>query len=670
MNKKALTPLLIGLLTLTSLAGCFALPAAPTAPTAPETPAAPDAEIINYSQEQASDILIDEIIEPDTVDYPLIAFTLDEPLPRGTEVAPYAPDPLPDGVDTLPYLVPTTMTAPTWFFWIDDNPFDQFSHPTRYVFVNAQSGQTTVQEQGWWPYIDGEPVSQWLDDERWDEENQAFTTIPAGEMPSAAAAGEITLASFLGTLPWDRPAPASITDGEAMVHVNGWSQGQTDAGFSGDMTNASTFGTNATIPKHLPNGDTKAHIEDAIKRAVDGGASDVFFYYTGHGGRTDAGRSYMAHRGIAIYPEDLAEIFKKFCNTRFKVVLQGCHLGGFADVLMNSCKVDIFLSACRADETSAADWDPKDADGKDKDVNPNDTGSEYSSGLWEDLEEIRQSEKLQQRARDAIEGKGFDEFVGWLSVANTSAIAKDVDVKLGYTHPVGKMKSRACPDAPCVEEEEPVTIPPLPPVETVMDVWLGYDLTMEIDEDDFSAKVDIEMVAMDLTGGGYPITSVNLKVGDEVWFDSGEISVGSFEDTISGELMPDSFFDVYLTVGNAAGMEMTETAVIEVPGTMELSLPIAMGAQSVSDQTGCRSTLTISYSATLATETDVTVSQVILTVNGETWADSGAIATTDYHNVIERQVACGETFNAVVTATTSDGQTFTTDASLTTPVPD
>lgn len=675
MGKKARTLLVIGLLALVVTLGCIGRPKTTLTPEPTPTPT-PSPEVEEQlDRAQAIDILVDEVIKPDTLDYNLIVFTLDEPLPQGAEVAAYAPDPLPDGVETLPYLVPETMTAPTWFFWIDDNPFDQFSHPTRFVFIDAENGDVEISYQGWWPYIDGEYISQWVDtEERWDSGNWAFSNVPADEIPQKTTAtrigllpSPIMLFSLIDTLYWDMPRPSALSNGEAMVHVNGWTQGQTEAGFSDDMTNASAFGTNAQIPKYMPQGDTKADIENAIKRAKDAGADDIFFYYTGHGGRTDAGRSYLAFRNTAIYPDELAEIFKKFCTVRFKVVLQGCYLGGFADTLMNSCKVDIFLSAARADETSAADWDPKDAEGNDRDVNPDDTGSEYSSGLWEDLEEIRQSEELQERARKAIEGKGFDEFVGWLSVANTSAIAKDVDVKLGYTHPVGKMKSKPCP-----EPEPPVTeTPPLPPVETVMDVILTRSLTLDIDEEgEFTSEIAIEIVALDLTRGDYPITKVTIDVNDETWLASGDISTDSYEGSIEGAVEPGSFFDIYVLVTNEAGLEMEKTETVEVPETAQLSLPLAMGAQSVSDETGCRSTLTISYSATLISEADVTVTQVILKVNGDVWIDAGNLSTTDYHNVVEKPADCGQTFNAEIIATTSDGLTFTTAASLTTPIPE
>ena len=55
--------------------------------------------------------------------------------------------------------------------------------------------------------------------------------------------------------------------------------------------------------------------------------------------------------------------------------------------------------------------------------------------------------------------------------------------------------------------------------------------------------------------------------------------------------------------------------------TVKLSIPIAMGAESIADESGCRSTITISYSATMAGGSSITVTNVVLKVNGEIWAD-------------------------------------------------
>jgi hypothetical protein len=189
-------------------------------------------------------------------------------------------------------------------------------------------------------------------------------------------------------------------------------------------------------------GETLQDIEDAIQRAVDGGADDIFFYYTGHGGRTDGGESYLAFKDTAISPQQLADMLKKFPEVRFKVVIDACYSGGFVDTLAASGMVDIVLTASSATESSYDDWDPA------NDPNKGDTGGEYSSGLWEDLNEIVNSPELQERAKQIAEEKGWPEFVAWLTIADTSAIQKDAWVINGVTHPQSFISTPATATTP------------------------------------------------------------------------------------------------------------------------------------------------------------------------------------------------------------------------------
>ncbi|MEE9583558.1 MAG: C13 family peptidase [Dehalococcoidales bacterium] len=389
------------------------------------------------TKEQAIAILLDEVIQPQTVDHYLIAFTLDEPLAQGSEVSPFAPSLLPDDVTTLPYLVPETLASVQWFFWVDDAPFAKFAHSNRFVFIDAASGAVRVQEEAWWPFIDGQEVSRWITaDGRREAKNWVFNNIPEAELPSLVAMSleepnqpwqYVLLSSIIRTLP---PPPAqALPNGEAIVPVNGWKPGQSEFGAEEDMGNMAGFGNGAGIPKYNPMGETLQDIEDAIQRAVDGGADDIFFYFTGHGGRTAGGESYLLFKDRRISPLQLADMLKKFPEVRFKVVIDACYSGGFVQPLADSGMVDIDLASSSAPEFSYGDWDPA------NDPNKGDKGSEYSSGLWEDLNEIQNSPELQERARQIAQEKGWPEFVAWLTIADTTAIQKDAGVINGTTHP-------------------------------------------------------------------------------------------------------------------------------------------------------------------------------------------------------------------------------------------
>lgn len=433
-----------GLAALALLAGaCGATPperevSTPT-PGATATAGAPSARL---SREEAVRILLEKVIRPESLDHQVLALALDEPLPAGSEVAAYAPDPLPDGVLTLPHLVPERLEHDTWFFWVDDAPLARFSHPTRYVFIHAVTGEVRVTDQGWWPHVDGRPVEAWMTAERWKADNWVFTNVPEGERPTAGRHpdGGSWLAAALEGLLYRTALPAAAAPaGEAIVPINGWKSGQVEIGTPDDLANVTGFSSEAAIPKYDPQGETLADIEGAVRRAVEAGAKDVLIYFTGHGTRTASGQSVLLFKDTVVTAQDLIDTMGKFPGTRFKVVLDACYSGGLVPALRDSGVVDIALASAAADETAWSDSD------RPHDPNPEDRGGEYSSGLWEDLHEVLQSEELQQRAREVAQVRGWDEFVGWLLIAHVTAVQKNATAIDGRTHPVSSLTLPGAP---------------------------------------------------------------------------------------------------------------------------------------------------------------------------------------------------------------------------------
>ena len=100
-----------------------------------------------------------------------------------------------------------------------------------------------------------------------------------------------------------------------------------------------------------------------------------------------------------------------------------------------------------------------------------------------------------------------------------------------------------------------------------------------------------------------------------------------------------------------------------------LKVSFAASAHSISDLTGCQSTVTISVQGLDLTEGTYPVSRVVLTVNDAIWLDSGDIAIISYDNAVSQEVGCGQTLAIEVTAVNSVGHTVTTAGSFTTPVP-
>lgn len=75
-----------------------------------------------------------------------MAYVLAEPLPGDVEVKPsegetsFSPD------------------GPYWFAYLDEDPFAQYEHAGRFLFIDEDTGQVTVEDQAWYPEIDGEAL--------------------------------------------------------------------------------------------------------------------------------------------------------------------------------------------------------------------------------------------------------------------------------------------------------------------------------------------------------------------------------------------------------------------------------------------------------------------------------------------------------------------------------
>lgn len=99
----------------------------------------------DISREEAIDI-VNDIVSPATLDHEARAFLTMTPLVSGSRIEPF------DEPDR-----DTTLTAATWFAYIDDEPDAFFAHKVRFVFIDAATGKVTVKVQQWWPEIDGDP---------------------------------------------------------------------------------------------------------------------------------------------------------------------------------------------------------------------------------------------------------------------------------------------------------------------------------------------------------------------------------------------------------------------------------------------------------------------------------------------------------------------------------
>ena len=103
-------------------------------------------ELLN--EDEASQILMEEVIKPDELLHDIIAFTIHEILQPG--------DIITSTINNY------TIDSPTWFFWVNDYPYFDFAHTTRYVFIDARSGEVkNITYEDFPPWLNGECL--WID---------------------------------------------------------------------------------------------------------------------------------------------------------------------------------------------------------------------------------------------------------------------------------------------------------------------------------------------------------------------------------------------------------------------------------------------------------------------------------------------------------------------------
>jgi hypothetical protein len=352
-------------------------------------------ELLTYPA--ARRILLREVVTPGSLapGDGLVAFRLAKPLRPGQRLVPF------DG-PAVPRIA-----APTWFFWVDDEPFARFEHSTRYVLVDARTGRVRVVVRRWWPLIDG--VAPWFDpDDYWNKKSWAFGNVaPPTPFPERRLAAGRDAAA--GTAEC-----AVIVDGAGDVKA-GTTQ---DVNALGEVTRV-VFGLDTR--KLGPPTNTKGDIVAAVTQLVAGGCKNLLLHISSHGGK-----GYVQIGGGKLTTDDLRQLFRLHPDVGFKLVVDACHSGSFVEPLRD--RVEVVVTSTDAETLAYGDYDPP------EDPNPADTGGEFSSGLIEDLRAIPNDPAALADIQRCL-ASGTQLLVCKLRIAFRSAVAKDAAVKKGLTKP-------------------------------------------------------------------------------------------------------------------------------------------------------------------------------------------------------------------------------------------
>lgn len=379
--------------------------AADPEPNAHRHAAAAAAPKISYKK--ARKILLAKVIKPKSLAAgdDLIAFRLKKPLARKTKIRVHR-----DHGSSI------TLRKPAWFFWIDDDPKAMFEHPTRYVLIDASSGKVKVLKRDWWPEIKGK--APWFEYAAyWKASSWAYSTLPV--LPAKAARSGAKVSKVAAS----PPVRTAASTTECAVIVDG--AGDAKAGTVDDANGmekviGTTFGY--TTKKLTPPNNNKADFEKAVADLIADGCKDVLLFISSHGTKASVqmgGGNYTA--------AEMKKLIEANPTIGFKVVIEACKAGSWITPLGGKPLITITSTDSEKPSYSA---DPDTA----SDPNPGDTGTEFTSGLIEDLELIPKTPALIQRVQECV-AKGKSIMVCKLEIAFESAVAKDEDAAAGREVP-------------------------------------------------------------------------------------------------------------------------------------------------------------------------------------------------------------------------------------------
>jgi hypothetical protein len=287
----------------------------------------------DITRDEAIQILINDVIKPGTLDHEVIAFGLDDPLGIGDHVSPFLPALESWNASEIPNLAGgVTLTRVKWFFWVDDLPLAEYAHDTRFVYIDADNGVSTVTYEQWWCLINGEP--QWVEEEDYlNPMNWVFSNFTLNPEYVATGSQQSSIASSM-------ISDGSKKDNSSGLVINGWSKGQKAGEFQPNAENMTAvfnqMGLNTTSmgPATQPRA-TEANILSYLYAKAQQlvPCEDMFIYITGHG--TPGGSDYgsVVINNTYLYIKHLKEALKKFRpGVHIYVQIQSCYSEQFINM--------------------------------------------------------------------------------------------------------------------------------------------------------------------------------------------------------------------------------------------------------------------------------------------------------------------------------------------------
>jgi len=402
------------------------------------------------SQEEALHLVLEEIVQPEQLgDDPTVVFAWPEMLQNDDELHPYN-----FGEDPTPVLI--DIASESWFFWVEDRPYAQYAHPSRFVLVNIENGKISSSDQEWWPVLNGEGL--WTNTEEYqNEKNWAWSNVTFEESRNGFNSNSLSVLAAL--IQPQMTLSQTETGKRRAVVINAFhhEQTHTDTGESdasnmirildktdfettylgGDFADRGLHGVDTPFTKRGTSREVPDPWETELrKQAEELKAGDTLVVYVGGHGVPE-GRRINNENGD-IQSQELRDELKEFNpDVEVIVILQGCRTGEWLKDLKNVANLTI--TATSADKDSYGDFDYRFFFVlgllSNVDLNPNDEGSEYTSSLVASWEEILRDPKLLEKVEMRAKNEGIGFLQALISEAHKGGYSYDLSARLKLSSP-------------------------------------------------------------------------------------------------------------------------------------------------------------------------------------------------------------------------------------------
>lgn len=348
------------------------------------------------------EILIEEVIVPENLTTDLIALKWPEPLQTGDVITPSV------FASGLEYVVEPNRTV--WFYWINDCPYAMFAHDTRYVFIDAETGECEVVVEKWPPALNG--MELWPTPEEYYNASWTFST--ATEYYSMYSAKEENRIASKESSVTSAKAILSNSGNQALI-IEGAPEGLTGLKDASELwyNLLKKFGysdDNITYltPEERDHTDYICTLENVttamgiLNNTLQQG-DNLTIFIIAHGGNYSWCNGYLelASPSELLNDTELADLLSGIqIGVHITVIVESCYSASFMDDLWALENVDIVITSTDWKSVSYTaspilGLDPPEVykqitDWTWNDTNPEDEGGEFSSGLIEGLEELKE----------------------------------------------------------------------------------------------------------------------------------------------------------------------------------------------------------------------------------------------------------------------------------------